>query len=163
MERLTDRLAQNPDIGIVGATLLYEDGSIQHEGCFYRSLPEFGNWTFVDHLNKGRRRNLDQGLKRCDAITGACMVMQRSLANQLSGFDEDFIVGDFEDSDLCLRVKQRGLSCAVDCDVHLYHLERMSQAGPSQSWRMNLTLYNAWVHQRRWFDSARAADIANRA
>jgi len=155
MERLVDRLLQNPDIGIVGATLLYEDGSIQHEGCVYRTLPEFANWTFVDHLNKGRRQNSDRGVKRCAAITGACMVMERALANQLNGFDEAFIVGDFEDSDLCLRVKQRGRSCAVDHDVQLYHLERKSQAASSQSWRMNLTLYNAWVHQRRWFDAAK--------
>jgi GT2 family glycosyltransferase len=153
LERLVDRLVQNSDLGIVGGQLLYEDGSIQHEGCFYRTLPEFGNWTFIDHLNKGRRRSSALGLQRCSAITGACMVMERGLAMQLNGFDEAFIVGDFEDSDLCLRVNERGLSCAVDLDVQLYHLERKSQAGPGQSWRMNLTLYNAWVHQRRWFDA----------
>jgi len=152
VERLVDRLDQNPEIGIVGAQLLFEDGSIQHEGCFYRPIPQFGNWTFIEHLNKGRRPSDTRGLQRCDAITGACMMMSRALALALNGFDEAFIVGDFEDSDLCLRAKERGLSCAVDHDVQLYHLERKSQAAPGQSWRMNLTLYNAWVHQRRWFD-----------
>jgi hypothetical protein len=49
-------------------------------------------------------------------------------------------------------VKARELSCAVDDDVRLYHLERKSQGPPSQNWRMNLTLYNAWVHQGRWFN-----------
>jgi GT2 family glycosyltransferase len=152
LERLVDRLEQNPDIGIVAAQLLFEDGSIQHEGCFYRGIAQFGNWTFIEHFNKGRRPSDTRGLQHCDVITGACLVMSRALALALKGFDESFIVGDFEDSDLCLRVKQRGLSCAVDHDVQLYHLERKSQVAPGQSWRMNLTLYNAWVHQRRWFD-----------
>ena len=151
MERLVKRLKENSDLGTVGARLLFEDGSIQHEGCFYRTIAEFGNWTFVDHFNKGRRPEPDQGLRLCDVITGACMVMSRALAQQLGGFDESYIIGDFEDSDLCRKVAALGLTSAVDNDVLLYHLERKSQIGPSQNWRMNLTLYNAWVHQRRWF------------
>jgi GT2 family glycosyltransferase len=79
------------------------------------------------------------------------MLMRRQLAEELGGFDESFIVGDFEDADLCLKVKQRGLTCAVDRAARLYHLERKSQTAPSHNWRMNMTLYNAWVHQRRWF------------
>lgn len=159
IERLVERLAHNPDIGIIGAQLLFEDGSIQHEGCFYRRMREFGNWTFIEHLNKGRRPTGNRGLRRFDALTGACLVMERSLAIQLHGFDEAFIVGDFEDSDLCLRAKELSLCCAVDHDVQLYHLERKSQAAPSEGWRMNLTLYNAWVHQRRWFDALKPRHV----
>jgi hypothetical protein len=54
-------------------------------------------------------------------------------------------------------LKARGLGCAVERDVHLYHLERKSQASPGIGWRFNLTLYNAWVHERRWFGKTRAA------
>jgi GT2 family glycosyltransferase len=150
LSSLTARLAANPDVGVLGARLLFEDGSVQHEGCYYRQIAEFGNWTFIEHLNKGRRPARTVDLRRCDAITGACMLMERALAVELGGFDEAFIIGDFEDSDLCLRVKGRGLTCAVDPSVQLYHLERKSQAAPNQNWRMNLTLYNAWVHERRW-------------
>jgi GT2 family glycosyltransferase len=78
---------------------------------------------------------------------------------QLKGFDESYVVGDFEDSDLCLRVKREGKLCAVDHDVHLYHLERKSQENASESWRRNLTLYNAWVHQRRWFDAVKSLPV----
>jgi GT2 family glycosyltransferase len=151
LERLIDRLKQDSSIGIIGPRLLFEDGSIQHEGCTYASLPEFGNWNFVDHINKGHRPRHGQGLRHCEAITGACMVLRRSLARKLRGFDVSYVIGDFEDSDLCRRVQAHGLACAVDTDVHLYHLERKSQATAQQNWRMNLTVYNAWVHQRRWF------------
>ena len=76
--------------------------------------------------------------------------MRRDLAQQLGGFDECYIIGDFEDSDLCLRLQGRGLDCAVNLDVEMYHLERKSQMSSARAWRMNLTLYNAWVHEHRW-------------
>jgi GT2 family glycosyltransferase len=150
LEMLAARLNHNPGIGVIGPRLLFEDGTIQHEGCHYRPIKEFGNWLFVDHVNKGRIPDENRGLRVCEAITGACMLMRRALALELGGFDEDYIIGDFEDSDLCLRLRQRGLTCVVAGDCQLYHLERKSQAMPDQRWRMNITLYNAWVHQRRW-------------
>jgi GT2 family glycosyltransferase len=153
VSRLTAKLLETPKLGVLGAQLLFEDGSVQHVGCFYRRIAEFGNWSFVEHFDKGRRPNNESGLRYSDAITGACMLMDRSLALELGGFDESYIIGDFEDSDLCLRLRQRGLRCAVDQDVQMYHLERKSQISPSHNWRMNLTLYNAWVHERRWSET----------
>jgi GT2 family glycosyltransferase len=82
------------------------------------------------------------------------MVLRRSLALDIGGFDEAYAVGDFEDSDLCFKLRRRGLAAAVDLDVRMHHLERKSQASSAEQWRSNLTLANAWTHQRRW-----AADI----
>jgi GT2 family glycosyltransferase len=81
--------------------------------------------------------------------------MERRIANELGGFDESFAIGDFEDSDLCLRLARRGLNTAVDLDVTLYHLERQSQVSSEQRWRQNLTLYNAWLHEGRWGEELR--------
>ncbi len=85
------------------------------------------------------------------------MVMRAELARELNGFDEAFIIGDFEDIDLCLRIAERGLTCGVDRDVRLIYLERLSQASSRERWRENLTLYNAWFHQRRWFSGPERA------
>ncbi len=137
-------------IGIVGPVLLFEDGSIQHQGMGYAALPEFGGWLFPTHPGKGLRPTRASGLVPEAVITGACMVMSRELAQALGGFDEDFVIGDFEDSDLCLRARARGVGCAVDHGVSLYHLERKSQVSSAEPWRMNVTLYNAWLHQQRW-------------
>jgi GT2 family glycosyltransferase len=153
LERLAQRLETCPRLGVVGPLLLYSDGSVQHEGMIFRNLPEYGNWPFCEHSRKGKRRSSSSGLRRSISITGACMLMRRGLAQELGGFDESYIIGDFEDSDLCLRLYEKGLDSAVDLDVELYHLERKSQASSSQNWRMNLTLYNAWVHQKRWADT----------
>jgi GT2 family glycosyltransferase len=151
LERLAARLAADPTLGVVGPTLLFEDGSVQHRGMYFERLPEFGNWHFGMHHGKGKRRPPSDGaVQRCLSITGACMLMRRALANEVGGFDETYAIGDFEDSDLCMKVQALGHWCGVDTGVHLFHLERKSQAAAALGWRMNLTLYNAWQHERRW-------------
>jgi len=150
LERLAARLVAHPDLGAIGPLLLYEDGSIQHQGMSFRQLYEFGNWHFGHHPGKGLQPGKVGGLQKCISITGACILMERGLAEHTHGFDEAYAIGDFEDSDLCMRLHQIGLNCAVDLDTHLYHLERKSQGSAAHTWRMNLTLYNAWFHERRW-------------
>jgi GT2 family glycosyltransferase len=66
------------------------------------------------------------------------------------------VIGDFEDSDLCLKLAERGKYCVVDPGVELFHLERKSQASSALGWRMNLTVYNAWQHERRWGETIAA-------
>ena len=150
IDLMAARLAEDPSLGIVGPTLLFEDQTVQHRGLSYEPLQEFGSWLFPLHPGKGMRAPRQTGLEYHRAITGACMVMSRALAQSLGGFDESFVIGDFEDSDLCLRIGERKLRCAVDLDVQLYHLERQSQGNMASPWRFNLTLFNAWVHERRW-------------
>ncbi len=156
LRRLTADLVANPDIGVVGGLLLYEDGSVQHEGMVMKPLAAKGGLAFPLHPRKGWRPRAGAGLERCDMVTGACMLMRRSLAGQLGGFDESFIIGDFEDADLCVRLRAAGHLAAVDHDVQLYHLERQSQAMPDHRWRGNLTLYNAWLYDRHRRDEAGA-------
>jgi GT2 family glycosyltransferase len=153
LARLGERLAADPQLGIVAPWLLFEDGSVQHRGMTFGRLPEFANWHFGQHIGKGQHapiRPARSGVQRCLSLTGACMVMARALAEQVGGFDEVYAVGDFEDSDMCFNVARLGYACAVDPEVRLYHLERQSQAGDGSHWRQNLTVYNAWQHERRW-------------
>ncbi len=159
LDALLDDFARHPSVGIVGPLLLFEDGTIQHQGLRYEALPEFSHWLFPMHPGKGSRPTTSRTLAVHPSITGACMVMSRELASDLGGFDEAYIIGDFEDSDLCLRARQFGAASAVDHGVVLYHLERKSQASGAETWRMNVTLYNAWLHQRRWAGRL-AADAA---
>ncbi|MBN9509929.1 MAG: glycosyltransferase [Alphaproteobacteria bacterium] len=150
LERLAARLEADATLGAVGPLLLFEDGSVQHQGMHFSRLAEFGGWFFGQHAAKGMQYSGGPGLRRCISITGACMLLPRTVAEELGGFDETYVIGDFEDSDLCLRLHRMGLACAVDPEVRLFHLERKSQTSAAVTWRMNLTLYNAWVHERRW-------------
>jgi GT2 family glycosyltransferase len=160
MHRLAARLDDDPNLGAVGPLLLFEDGSVQHQGIVFEPVPAFGDWMFPQHVRKGWRPGQEGGLHRCEAITGACLVMRTDQARALNGLDEAFVIGDFEDTDLCLRIAARGLTLAVDHDVQLVHLERRSQASSQEIWRTNLTLYNAWLHHRRWFDGGRLTGMS---
>lgn len=149
LDALAARLADDPALGIVAPLLLHEDGTVQHQGMGFRRLPRYGNWFFSYHERLGLQPQ-GSGLHPARAVTGACIVMRSDQARALGGFDEAYVIGDFEDSDLCLRAHAAGLGCAVDFDVRLCHLGRRSQASTDERWRMNLVLYNAWLHHTRW-------------
>ncbi len=153
LERLAAHLDADSSLGVVGPLLLFEDRSVQHQGMFFKGLPQFGNWFFPHHTRKGFHRPRHTGLVRLNAITGAAMLLRRKDALDLGGFDEAYVIGDFEDTDLCLNLRSSGQGAAVDFGVAMYHLERKSQASSADTWRTNLTLYNCWVHQRRWAET----------
>lgn len=149
-ERLRARLAADPGLGAVGPLLLFEDGSVQHQGMHFERIPAMGNLHFPLHDRKGWKPPDATGLLPVPAATAACLMLATDRARGLGGIDEAYLIGDFEDADLCLRLRQRGLACAVDLDTRMFHLERQSQAGPENRWRVNVTLFNAWLHERRW-------------
>ena len=143
------RSLQSP--GMLGAKLLYEDGSVQHAGMAFRRYSGWNDMWINDHPLKGQSPFGLSGASEVDAVTAACAVMEVELYHKLGGFSEDYIVGDFEDSDLCLRASSVGRRNYVALDVEMYHLERQSQTRIGDSiLRTNLTLYNCWLQNSRW-------------
>jgi GT2 family glycosyltransferase len=137
--------------GCLGVKLLYEDGSLQHAGMAFRRYPAWGNLWINDHPHKGHHVEDLRGVQEVPAATAACLLVEAQLYREAGGLSEDFIIGDFEDSDFCLRLKQRGRRNWVLLDTELYHLERQSQARIGDArWRANLTLFNCWQHSQRW-------------
>jgi GT2 family glycosyltransferase len=141
--------------GILGCRLLLEDGSIQHAGMsFGRSLQQPGCWQ-NEHPGKGLPVAFDRsrGAVRVPAVTGACLMIERALLAQLGGWPEEYVVGDFEDSDLCLKAYRAGRHVYYTPEVELYHLERQSvKLSGEADWRYARTLYNEWKHTQNWGD-----------
>lgn len=139
-----------PDAGIVGPTLVYEDGAIQHIGMHTEAYGPWDGLPINVHPRKGQPLGeLPAEPQAVEGVTGACMLIRRALYEQLGGLDEGYILGDFEDSDLCLRVRRLGLGIHWIPPVVLFHLERQSQnLFTNSSWKARLTLYNCWRHQR---------------
>jgi GT2 family glycosyltransferase len=142
-----------PDAGAVGPKLLYEDGSVQHAGMRFYRLPVWGGLWVNDHPLKGQPNSPASNTLQCDALTGACLLLRTDMFRASGGLSEDYIIGDFEDSDLCLNLLRQGKRNYLVASVELYHLERQSQNMIGEtSWRTNLTLYNCWLHNDRWND-----------
>lgn len=148
--------------GVLTPRLLYPDGSIQHAGMQFRLDPWVAPYYLNIHPGKGLPVSADRHKAPAEvpAGTGACLMVPAALYQAVGGLDEEFIYGDFEDSNLCLQVRARGLRVWYDPGIELYHLERQSiPALGSMGWREALTLYNAWLHTSRWAREL-AADTA---
>mgnify|MGYP006074250535 CR=1 FL=1 len=152
-DQLMTTFESKADMGILGAKLLYADGTIQHAGMSSKISLEFPSIILNDHPNKGMTpAAVDLSpLVECQLVTGACMMLERELFLSLGGFDSQYLIGDFEDSDLCLRVYQQGKKNYLLNDIELCHVERQSQnIDTVDQWKQNLTLYNGWLYTRRW-------------
>jgi GT2 family glycosyltransferase len=140
-----------PDVGAVGPKLLYEDSSLQHAGMRFVRYPLWADMWVNEHPGKGLTDQTGDEPIECDTITGACLLIDAALYRSCGGFSEDYIIGDFEDSDLCLKLLQAGRRNWLIPSVALYHLERQSQPLIGEGdWRNNLTLLNCWTHHQRW-------------
>jgi len=139
---------------LLGSRLLYEDGTLQHDGMRFESADSHEGQWLNRHPGKGLPAELFPAHRLAQprqAITGACLLLARSDWDRLGGLDEAYLLGDFEDSDLCLRARQAGLRIRIATGVTLFHLERQSQALVSQGrWKEMLTYYNCWYQTRRW-------------
>jgi GT2 family glycosyltransferase len=119
--------AAKPDIGAVGARLLYPDGTIQHAGVFTGIGGGAGHaHRFIDGEAQGyfERARLPQ---RVSAVTGACMVVARDKFLAVGGFDEQRFPVAFNDVDLCLKLNRAGWQSFYEPRSTLIHHESKSR------------------------------------
>jgi GT2 family glycosyltransferase len=147
---LIEKLSPRDRIGVVGPKLLYDDGSLQHAGLFFKRDSK-GTWL-NHHYFKGMPASYaPANVERpVPGVTGACIVMLRELFRDVGGFDHGYIIGDYEDSDLCLKVRRAGFGIVYVPRVALYHLERQSISRSGDYMRGVASQHNAWLHTRRW-------------
>lgn len=147
---LAGRLSADPRLGAVGPKLLFEDASLQHAGMYFAQDPS-GRWL-NHHFHKGLPRFYApaQVERPVPALTGACLVVRRDAYTAVGGFTEDYVIGDYEDSDLCLKLRRRGHDLRYVPAVELYHLERRSIRQHAGYMKGVACLYNSWLHAQRW-------------
>lgn len=149
--RMVEALYARPQTGVLGAKLLYEDGTVQHAGMQSMRYAPWRRMWINDHPLKGMNPAGLTGTREVECVTAACALIETALYRELGGLSEDYVIGDFEDSDLCHRARAAGRVNRVALDVCLYHLERQSQGlGGDVRWRTGVTLYNCWLHNQRW-------------
>jgi GT2 family glycosyltransferase len=120
-------LARRPDVGIVGATLLYPDGSIQHAGLFPQPG---GRWIHAyRHAPLADARREHDELRRIrvvPAVSGACLMVRRETFEVLGGFNEALPL-TYNDVDLCCRAQKQGMLVVVTPHARLLHFECLSR------------------------------------
>lgn len=129
-----------PEVGAVGAKLLYEDDTVQHAGVV------IGFSGYAGHVNHGINKD-DYGYMvrariNCNysAVTAACMMVKKSVFNQVGGFDEQFVVA-CNDVDLCLKICKEKYLIVYNAFALWHHYESKSRgyddASQEKMWRFN--------------------------
>lgn len=122
------RLAALPEIGAVGARLLYPDGTIQHAGVVLGLGPSeiAGHFmTRMDGNAEGYFGRL-QLLTDYAAVTAACLMVKHDRFDQVGGFTEELSV-NYNDIDFCLKLLSAGYRNVYDPEAVLYHYESLSR------------------------------------
>lgn len=142
-------------IGALGPKLLFEDDTLQHAGIRFQRPPSGGAWE-NEHYFKGLHRDLPAAnvTRRVPAVSGACLMIDRQLFEEFGGLRGMYVQGDYEDTDLCLRLRERGHETWYLPEVELYHLEGQSYALET---RTAMSRYNVWLHTRLWDSEIEAA------
>lgn len=126
-------LACRPDIGAVGARLSYGDGRIQHAGVILGVGEHQGRGGIAGHFGHGAAGDdpgyLDQYAltRELSAVTAACMALRREVFLAVGGFDATHLPIAYNDVDLCLRIRERGLRIIYTPFAALFHLESQSR------------------------------------
>lgn len=114
-----------PEVGVVGAKLLYRDGLVQHGGV-WASMDHCGHYGELLSRNDGGYMETLRYPTDCAAVTGACQMIRRDLFERVGGLDESLAVV-LNDVDLCLKADQEGYLVVFDPQSVLYHNEHTSR------------------------------------
>jgi GT2 family glycosyltransferase len=123
--------AVRPDIGAVGAKLLYPDGRVQHGGMVLGPTvwPQH-QLRFADRLDPGPGGELAL-TRTVSIVTGACLAVRRSVFFEVGGLNEELRV-DFNDIDFCLRIGDHGYRIVWTPFAELFHFEAASRGNDGE-------------------------------
>lgn len=126
IDAMSSRLWSEDNIGIVGAKLLYPDGTIQHAGVKITPRPFCDNFD-VEHIGRNAPSSLGEAniAAKVESVTGACLLIKGELFRSLNGFDERYVMY-YEDIDLCLRARKMGFDIVYEPSAVVTHLESKS-------------------------------------
>jgi GT2 family glycosyltransferase len=160
LSKLTDFYHALDKPGALGPKLIYEDNSLQHAGLYFEHVPGSDVWM-NEHYYKGLHSDLPAAniARPVPAVTGACLMIDAKLYATAGGLSGMYIQGDYEDSDLCLRLSQSGHENWYFPGVVLYHLE--AQSYPTTARQTN-TEYNRWLFNEIWGEAVRDANVKGR-
>ena len=121
LERMIEHI-QRKEVGAAGAKLYYPDNTVQHGGVI------IDNKTLARHLYRHAPKD-DAGyfgrlktVQNVSAVTGACLMVKKEIFEEAGRFDENFALA-FNDTDLCLKIRQMGYLIVWTPYAELYHYE----------------------------------------
>lgn len=142
---------QREDVGIVGARLYYEDGTIQHAGV----VIGFGGIAGHAFVTLDEKDDLYQSRTKvaCDysAVTAACLMTKKSIFEEVGGLEESYKVA-FNDIDFCMKVRKLGKLVVYNANAKLYHYESKSRGAEDTPEKIARFNREVELFDSRWSD-----------
>ena len=147
--------ALRPEVGCVGAKLLYPDDTVQHVGVLVgpgKDAPD----AIAAHYLRGIPAKAPGYANRAivaqqlTAVTAACLVIRKSTFLSVGGLDAEHLAVTYNDVDFCLRVREVGLQNVLTPHAVLYHHESVSRGRDASSKNKARFLPELAYMQRRW-------------
>lgn len=144
--------AMRPEVGVVGARLLYPDGTVQHAGMVL-SVPANGT---ARHAWRGATENAVGYLhalrtrRNVQAVTGALIATRRNVFDAVEGFDEVNLPVEQNDVDYCLRVRSIGLRVIVVPTDGIIHRESSTRGFVRTPEVLRMRGADAFLMEQRW-------------
>jgi GT2 family glycosyltransferase len=140
--------ALRPEIGAVGAKLLFDDGTIQHAGVMLGIGGVAGHaHKYFDAQAEGYQKRL-QFAHNVSAVTAATLVIRRSVFLEVGGFDAETFAVNYNDVDLCLRLLMAGYRNLFCPEAVLVHHESKSRGAPTEK-----AAFQQWQRERKAMQS----------
>ncbi len=122
LESLIGAITRDERIGLVGSKLVFPDGKLQEAGSIIWSDGSASNYGRLDDPGKPEYNYV----KEVDYVTGASMMIRRSLWEEIGGFDENFAPAYYEDPDLAFEVRKRNYKVVYQPKSVVVHHEGLS-------------------------------------
>ncbi|MFI2812265.1 glycosyltransferase [Microbulbifer sp. JSM ZJ756] len=142
--------ACRPEIGCVGAKLYYANDTVQHGGVI------LGIGGTAGHSHKYARRDEPgymgrlQVVQNLSAVTGACLLLRKSIFDEVGGLDEENLAVAYNDVDLCLKVREAGYRNLWTPYAELYHHESLSRGADDTFRKRRRAQREAEYMRKRW-------------
>jgi GT2 family glycosyltransferase len=150
LERMLEH-AVREEIGAVGAKLYYPDHTIQHAGVVIGMLGVAGHGHRYFPGNSPGYWGRLKIIQNLSAVSGACLMTRKNIFDNVRGFDERFEM-DFNDIDLCLKIREKGFLIVWTPFAELYHIEMKTRGfhdtpAKQRRFRRDIELFqNKWQH-----------------
>ncbi len=114
---------QRPEVGAVGAKLLFPDNTIQHAGVIVGINGVADHAAKYFELKSPETRKWADRIQNFSACTAACLLTKKKLFEEVGGFDEINLKVNFNDVDFCLKLVEKKYKIIYTPYAQLYHYE----------------------------------------
>ena len=140
------KLMDDSTVGMVGSKLIYSDGWLQEAGGIV--------WDDASAWNYGNRKNADDPefnyVKEADYISGAAIMIRRSLWEEIGGFDERYVPAYYEDTDLAFEVRKHGYKVMYQPLSVVVHFEGVSNGTDLNAGQKAYQIENQKKFYEKW-------------